>query len=310
MLYGPNNQGGRGKAVLMGFPRETPTSLSDSIGTNDALSASIEIALAESIGFQDSIAEKTLLLLEDSIGFDDSPVSIATKPLTLSDSVGFSESLLFALELALSESIGFQETSTADAILIGLLADSIGFQETSTALSILGITLHDSIGFREIPLARAAQRVVVFAADTGAATTYKFPFAITGVGTWRKTLYLTTSQGLYALDAETDDGAAVTWEFRSGFSDFGSNLMKRIPDVSVLAQGGTSATLILVTGIAAGKKEFNYQAPIWGEPPSFGYVIQAGRGPQSVHWQFGMTGVGRSSLSAIKPTIELLSSRR
>lgn len=309
MRYGIS-QGGRGRSVLTGYPRETPTILSDSIGTHDSLLAAIGLTLAESLGFQDSIAEKTLLLLEDSIGFDDSPVSLSTKPLTLSDSIGFSESLLSALGLSLSESIGFQETSTADSILIGLLSDSIGFQDTQTSLSILRITLSDSIGFRDTPLASAAQRVVVFAADTGAATTYEFPFSITSVGTWRRTLYLTTAQGLYAMDAETDDGAAVTWEFRSGFSDFGSNLMKRIQDVSVLAHGGTSAILVLVTGELTGKKEFNYPAQNWGISSPFGYVIKAGLGPKSVHWQFGMTGVGRSTLSEIKPSIILLNRRR
>lgn len=309
MLYGPN-QGGRGRSVLMNYPRETPTSLSDSIGAYDSLSVAICLTLAESLGFQDSSTENTLLLLEDSIGFDDSPVSISNKPLTLSDSIGFSESLLSALGLSISESIGFQETSTAGSILIGLLSDSIGFQDAPTPLSILRITLADSIGFRDTLLTGAAQHVVVFAADTGVATTYEFPFSITGVGTWRRTLYLTTAQGLYAMDAETDDGAAVTWEFRSGFSNFRSNLMKRIPDVSVLANGGTSATLVLVTGENDGKNEFNYPAPNWGVPAAFGYVIKAGRGLKSVHWQFGMTGAGISTLSAIKPTIVLLDRRK
>lgn len=309
MLYGPN-QGGRGRSVFMNFPRETPASLSDSIGTNDSLSAAIEITLSDSIGFQGTIAEKTLLFIEDSIVFSELPVSLSVKALTLSYSIGLSESILASISVSFSDSVGFQESPSAHAIIIGLLSASIGFQDAPVSTSILLVSLSDSIGFIEIPVSGATQRIVVFSAETGAATTYEFPFGISGVGVWNKTVYLTTPQGLYALDAETDNGSAVTWEFRSGFSDFGSNMLKRIYDVSVLAHGGTSATLVLVTGSSAGKNEYNYPAPVWGAPASFGYIIKAGRGLKSVHYQFGLSGVGRANISAVKPTVELLSRRR
>lgn len=306
MLYGPN-QGGRGLSVLSSFIRDDPDLVFDTVGFQEDLAAVIVASLIDSIGVQETLTQTVSTILADSVGTQDAPIAILVIQVSTTDSFSFDESLLSAISVSLADFIGPQGAVTAVTIRITNLVDSIGAQEAATAITSLITLLADSLVVSDILLA-GNERFIVVNAETGAFSTYTFPFAITGVGALNGTLYLTTTTGLYALDATNDAGAAIQWELRGGFSMLGSSKKKRVTDVLIEAEGDR-VNLITVVETNTGRNEYHYGRDYgWAVLPR-GRVVKVGRGLSSFLWQIGLYGSGVSRVFSITPTVESLTRR-
>lgn len=129
---------------------------------------------------------------------------------------------------------------------------------------------------------------------------------IQGLGTWRNQLVLATSTGLYALDADTDAGATINWEFRSGFSHLGTDRLKRVRDVNVLARGAGDVPLIYVLDRYGQKQEAKYKLTKLTADAFRDQVIKAGQGYQSVYWQMGCQGGVPAEIDELRVAVEPL----
>lgn len=211
--------------------------------------------------------------------------------------------------------VGFADTPTTTDTLTGviavygLLSDSLATGDTLSSQMVLYGTLSDTPNAGDVLLTQA-QRFFVVNADTKAVSEYTFTPTIQGLGTWHNQLVLATSSGLYALDADTDVGATINWEFRSGFSHLGTDRLKRVRDVNVLARGAGDVRLLLVSDRYGQKQENQYKLVKLTADAFRDQVIKAGQGHQSVYWQLGCQGEGPAEINELRVAVEPLSRRR
>lgn len=210
---------------------------------------------------------------------------------------------------------GFTDTpTTADTLtgviaVYGLLTDGLTTADALAGNLVLYGVFSDTPETGDV-LFTQSKRLFVVNADTKAVSEYTFTPTIQGLGTWRNQLVLATSTGLYALDADTDAGATINWEFRSGFSHLGTDRLKRVRDVNVLARGAGDVRLILVSDRYGQKQEAKYKLTKLTADAFRDQVIKAGQGYQSVYWQMGCQGEGPAEIDELRVAVEPLSRRR
>lgn len=188
---------------------------------------------------------------------------------------------------ALLDSAIFVDRLTSNVRITGRLADTVSGQDHLAGLQLLWM----------------------INADTGAVSSYRLPWTVRGARWWRGVLYFATEAGVVSLDSLADEGAPIAWEFRSGFSHFGSDLLKSMPSVNVLASGAP-ATLLLVHDRVGIKQEWAYPFNRVAADAMRDQVIHAGKGAQSVYWQIGAKGSGPTEIHQLRPVIIPLSRRR
>lgn len=181
-------------------------------------------------------------------------------------------------------------TSVTDLQLAGVLADTV----------IAGDVLYES----------SAQTVYVVNAETGAVSTYVFTPALSGMTDYRGVLYLAGPDGLYALDAAQDEDGAVVWAIRTGFSNLGTDRLKRIRDINVLARTEGDTTVQVIADRYGEKQEWNYRMPALTRDSYRDGLVKVGRGVRSVYYAFGLRGVGPAEIDQLRIGVEPLSRRR
>jgi hypothetical protein len=133
---------------------------------------------------------------------------------------------------------------------------------------------------------------------------------VAGLAEYRGTLYLAGPDGLYAMDATEDEDGEVVWTLRTGFSNLGNDLLKRVRDANILGRTEGNTLFKVVTARNGEKQEYAYQLPEATRDAYRDGVTKVGRGLQSVYWQFEMEGTGPAEIDQIKLAIEPLSRRR
>lgn len=234
------------------------------------------------------------------------PLTTFTETLTVSDVLtGVAE-----LDSTFTESLAPTDTFTSVVALYGALTDTLTASDIlSGSLTLLGV-FTETLTAGDTLITAQSQAVWAINAETGAVSEYRFTPTVQGVGAWRNQLYLATDTGLYALDAATDDDAAIEWAFRTGFSNMGTDALKRILDVNVLARGAGDVLLVLVADRHGRKEERRYQLVKLTADALRDQVIKAGKGIASVYWQVGVQGIGPAEIDQLRLRIEPLSRRR
>lgn len=264
--------------------------LSDSITgfkANTALALSDTLVMQDSIGFTWVEAVSDTLHLHDTItGLNTAIAALPSDTLHLSDVL---DRVIAVYAPFLSDTLHLSDTLSATLHAVGFLSDTL----------VLGDTL-----------IRDAQTLHVVNADTGAVSTYTFTPTITGMAEYRGALYLVGPEGLYALDAEDDDGDGVVWTLRTGFSNLGTDHLKRLGDINVLARTQGDLTLQVVHNRTGEKVERNYRLPPLTRESHRDGVIHPGKGPVSVYWQLALQGIGPAEIHQMRVAVEPLSRRR
>lgn len=273
---------------------QTPLAFAETLDVTDALSGVLGITggLTDSITLTDALAGLDIVALAETLTWAD----------TLSGPVaGFAP---------LADALSAGDSLAGVVALYGSLVDTNAVTETlGGSLTLLGV-LTDTLAAGDTLVQAQSQTVLAINAETGAVSEYVFTPTIQGLGAWRGQLYLATDEGLYALDNATDDSEAIEWEFRTGFAHLGSDLLKRILDVNVLARGEGEVLLLLTADRHGTKEERRYQLVKLTADALRDQVIKAGRGVQSVYWQVGCRGIGPAEIDEIRVRTELLSRRR
>lgn len=305
--------------------------LSDQFAPSDRLASGIIVESVDAFSLSDSLASAiTATALVDAFSpsdslsgeqqFSGSLIDTFSASDTLgglwlgssTDSFSASDSLsgnAHSTELS-TDAFSLSDTLGGAVALYGTLSDDFTPSDTLTGKLTLYGVLTDSFAAGDNLLQAQSQAILAINAETGAVSEYTFVPTVQGLGEWRGTLYLATDTGLYALDNTTDDGTAIEWEFRTGFANLGTDKLKRIQDVNVLAKGAGNVQLLLVADRHGTKQERRYQLVKLTANDFRDQVIHAAKGIQSVYWQTGCRGIGPAEIDEIKVQVEPLSRRR
>jgi hypothetical protein len=270
-----------------------PTALAEVITATDVLTSQSDVSgsLVDTVQAVDSLAWSLFAEVTDQITVSETLVA------------------QFVVTGALTETVTVSEALTAPLTVYAELLDS-GYvtDDLASSLALIGV-LSDTVLVGDT-LTEAAQTVYVVNADTGAVSTYTFTPIVTGMAWFRGTLYLSGPDGLFAVDADEDDDGAVVWTLKTGFSNLGTDLLKRIQDVNIQGRTAGDTTMQVVSDRYGKKQEWNYRLPELTRDSYRDGVVKPGRGVQSVYYALGLHGVGPAEIDQLRVVVEPLSRRR
>lgn len=194
------------------------------------------------------------------------------------------------------------------AIYAGLTDSNASVDTLSSALTLIGLLAESAVGGDSF--AAASQTVYAINADTGAVSEYVLTPILQGAAFFEGTLFLATDAGLFALDNTTDNGTPIEWEARTGFTNLGSDLLKRITDLNILGQATGDVGVNLVHNRLGEKVERRYERIRLTRTAPRDGIVKTGRGPVSVYWQAGVEGIGPAEISELRLRVEVTSRRR
>lgn len=189
------------------------------------------------------------------------------------------------------------------------LTDTVTATTAVTSASNLTAALADSAVLTET-LLESTQTLYVVNADTGAVSTYALSPVVSGLAQYQELFYVAGSEGLYALDAADDDGTDITWTVHTGFSNWGTDSLKRVLDVNLQARIQEDTTLALTTDRYGQKQTHRYRLPELTRDSYRDGVVKLGKGIQSVYWQLVLQGLGEAEIDQIRVRLESLSRRK
>lgn len=237
----------------------------------------------------------------DSFTDSASPDDVLTGLLNLYGAFTDTASPTETLSIPAFNAVILTDTASPTDVLTGKLTLISVLSDTANAIDILESTLSTAV---------TTKRVMVINAETGAVSEYTLTPTINGLGQLHGILYLACSDGLYAVDADDDDGTDVVWKLRTGFSNLGVDLLKRVNDVNVLGRTEGETIVEVVTNRYGEKAEYHYQMVSLTRDSYRDGVVKVGRGLHSVYWSFGVQGTGPAEVDELRTTIEPLSRRR
>lgn len=115
----------------------------------------------------------------------------------------------------------------------------------------------------------------------------------TGIVRWRGDYYGWGPGGLYLIGGDTDDGAAISWAWNTGITNFGSRQMKAVRETFIHGRLGPSATAKVSIGEAA---DVSYAAVIERGRNAQAHRIKYGRGLKAEYWSFGLSDATGSAM--------------
>lgn len=329
-FYGANFIG-RGKSVLLSFPRVDPDLLVDTYEFSDGLDlpllgVSIEdtaawVALVDGTGsivgeyLYNTVQWEELLSANLSVSTL-ADVSIWTDEIgygaviTLSDTAAWGDVLGIASIVAnsLTDTASFSDLLAAYSD-VEVLSNAASWLDALTGVATLSAGLVDKASWVD-NLIFASYKLAVINADTGAVSEYTITPEVSGLCQFSGIFYIASSDGLYALDADADYDNDVVWTMNTGLLNFGTDLMKRVIDVNMLGSAEGATILAVTTARGGTKVESRYQLEDLTRTAPRDGVVKVGRGLQSVYWAVGARGVGPAEIDEIRVNAVPLSRRR
>jgi len=279
-----------GQAVFSGALRDTIT-------VHDTLAASLasSAALADRGVIQETLGYAWMASTTDTLSATEVQVGVIRQIApALVDGV--------AAAITLSSTMAVYAPVLTDT---GLSADAVTDVTLLRLVGVLSDTVLAGDGLQE-----SAQTLCVVNAETGAVSTYTLTPVVTSLASFRGTLYLAGPDGLYAMDAETDGDGAVVWTVQTGFSDLGTDALKRIRDVNIQCRTAGDTTVQVTSDRCGEKQTWTYRLPPITRTAYRDGVVKIGKGIASVYYALGLQGVGPAELDQLRVVVEPLSRRR
>lgn len=308
------------------------SALSDMVVSSDAIGAGFAISLTDALVVSEVLATSATVETSEWVAFSDSIASslmisgVSSDTLLARDEIGYGFIKNVADALVATDSIAgtiavyspvLTDTVVANEVLTGPVASYaalptdtlVGSDTLAGALTLVGV-LSDTVLFGDTLADTAYQTLVVVNAETGAVSTYTMTPTVAGLAEYRGTLYLAGPQGLYAMDSTEDEEGEVVWTLRTGFSNLGSDLLKRVRDVNVQGRTEGSLTVQAITDRYGQKQEHHYLLPALTRDSYRDGVCKIGKGLSSVYWALGLQGQGPAEVDQLRVAVEPLSRRR
>ena len=315
------------------WPRVNPNALYETLVISDALGTTHEVLvpLVDALAISDAVgvaweisAAADTLEISDSSGAILTLHAAAADTLSIADSAGSMQLADAADTLALADGLGATHywpivaadtlalADSSTTILFVSAADSLSISDSATAVLTLHAAAADTLSISDSASdsATSLQRIAVMNLDTGAVSEYVLPVKVTGIAQRDGVLYLATADGIYALDAPTDDGADIVWRWRSGLTHLGTDLLKRVIDINALGRTQGAVIAEVVTTRAGTKRLDAFQLPAATRDSPRDAVIKVAKGLTSVYWAFGERGTAPAERHEIRVSATPLSRRR
>lgn len=306
------------------------SSITESIAVRDLLSLQVLSSSSESIVITEVLLSQFNFHIRDTTKFADLPTSLLAISSHLSeqpiiydelsgslwafstDSLSFSETLVDSIRATAvlpTELFGWSDSLIGSLNVYAAINDGIIISDSSLSGLVLAGILADTPLFTDTLIINNQQLIVVNA-ETGAVSSYTLTPLIQGLTEFCGVLYLAGPQGLYALDADQDADGSIVWTMRTGFSNLGSDQLKRIHDANFQARTTADTNFKVVANRTGTKQEWQYRLPSLSRESYRDGVVKVGRGIQSVFWQFAAQGNGPVEIDQIQLTVENLSRRK
>ena len=330
MLYIPV-VAGRGKSTWGAFVREDPELIDGGLFTlSDALnSPEITAGLSDTFSLSDSlVGDKTAVSLIDTVVWADA-LSGNLDAGTLADVVAWHDELGWMAFGALADTMAwadaltaeFSTSSLADSVAwadtlgadfdVPTLLDSVLWLDTLTSTLALSGELND-VGFWSDALSstNSTYRLMVVNADTGPVSEFVFSMLIFGIAQLGGNLYVASRDGLYALDASTDEeNVNVEWEMATGFTTLGTDERKRVRDLNILGRSEGKTVVKVTTARVGDKVEDWFLMQSLSRISARDGVVKIGQGIASVYWKIGVAGTGPTEIDQLKVAVLPLARR-
>ncbi len=330
-FYGANFIG-RGKSVLLSFPRVDPDLLVDAYELSDGLDfpllgASIEdtAAWADSVDGVGSIVGEPLY---NTVRWEEL-LSANLSVSTLADVAIWADEIGYGAVITLSDTAAWEDVLGVAGIVansltgtasfsdllsaysdVAVLSNVASWQDALTGVVTLSAGLVDTASWVD-SLIFDSYKLAVINADTGAVSEYTITPKAEGLCQFSGVFYIASSDGLYALDADADYADDdVVWAMNTGLLNFGTDLMKRVIDINMLGSAEGATILAVTTARGGTKVESRYQLEDLTRTAPRDGVVKVGRGLQSVYWAVGARGVGPAEIDEIRVNAVQLSRRR
>ena len=269
--------------------------LHDRIQISDELAATLSLKgpLADTIGVQDAVTATPFAGLFDLIGIEDAITG-----------------QLFNYAEPLADNIGISDAIGATITVYAALSDEVGISDAITGqLSLIGV-LSDTIGITDWVATTEATTVHVVNAETGAVSTYIFTPRIKGMGQFQGTLFLAADDGLYVVDADQDETGDIVWTLQTGFSNLGSDQLKQIYDVNCQMRTEGDTIMQVISDRKGEKESWQYRLTQDTRNSYRDGVIKPGKGTKSVYYALGLQGVGPAEIDQLRVLVRPLPRRR
>lgn len=242
--------------------------LVDALRIIDALRAGRPATVSETIGLARTLSVVTAATLADRLGLARSILPATKFGTTLSDQIRFADALRKFFSGEAIDTVSFAPTAIAKTNYPKLLTDTVGVQETVGPQLVLRVIAPEVIGFDDAQalsllfspeLLDEVQFAAAYLDPTGGFTTWAIntrsgattEYTNYNFNSFAKggNKYLAASQdGLYELNGDDDDNAAIIATIRSGLMQLGNSRFTAFKDVYIGMRGNGNFVLRMVTG--------------------------------------------------------------
>lgn len=213
---------------------------------------------------------------------------------TVSESLAFQDALTSALRVAASLVDGIDATDlpSPSLRLLATHTDSLGLDDSpTTQLSTLAKLSEDVLFYAVLRLGDA--EYVGWVLNEGAPSQYtNYPFNGFVCLDGGTALYVgTADDGVYLLEGNDDAGTDITASIKTALMDFGSGVLKRMPEVLIAFAGGDQVVCkVITTHPRTGAQiESIYTASVPPGAALHNAPIKPGQGLTSRYWQFALS---------------------
>ena len=209
-----------------------------------------------------------------------------------------------------SDQVNLQDAFQAQLIVATRLLDGIAAADTAapsmrlTAVVDEGLALSDEVSVSLQYLETLGEDVLFFGAirlgddeyvgwvlNGGAPSEYRnYPF--NGFTKFNGQYFGTADDGLYLLEGDDDAGEPIEARIKTALMDFGTGVLKRVPDVYVAFVGSDQLVLkVVTTGQRGEQVETIYTSTVPEGTALHNGRIRIGQGLKSRYWQFELSNV-------------------
>jgi len=284
----------------------SPT-LSDTLSLADALAVAQPIAMAEGVGAAAALTAVQGVYVLQALGLAETLAPNAVYSRALTQALGLSDALSRFLSGALTETVGVTPAAAAVKVVSPELDDAIEVAETITPAIVFRVVAAETLGLSDDDVLRwvfsptVAEGVELSAAyiqPSGSVTTWAINTRTAAVTEYTgyefnsfakmgRRYIAASSSGLYMLDGDTDDGASIVADLKTGFAQFAGSRFAGLKAVYLGMHGEGEFVLRVIEGDGT---ERDYRAVVADRRTA---KVQVGKGLRARYFAFELISTGQ-----------------
>ncbi len=299
-------------------PLDATQPLADTLALASRLSAAFTSLISEDAAFSLSEALAITAQVADSLaisgvhGSEASAVALVAAALAFADATESGDDVEVdeVLELAhayahvlsantsLDEGLGVNGTLFIFASLSSDVEEGVTAGDAISLSQVLQALVSEEPAFSSaVSLGDAVYGAWVMNAKNLSGTTRYTNYAYNSFATMGGTVLGAKDDGIYSLEASTEDGENIDALVRTGLSDFRKSQKKSIPELFLGTTGGGKLVLKAVTSDGSTKTEAWYEVRASDTRVDGNARAKIGRGLRGAYWQFELLSVDGSELN-------------